>query len=480
MMSTTPHLSLPYIMPAQAQKHVTHNDALRALDALTHLSVLDDTRTTAPSSPSEGDRHIIAAGATGDWAGKTGQVAAYQDGAWAYYAPQTGWRAWLQSNGALLVWDGTAWQAASAQDTLSQLGINTTADATNKFAVKSDAILLSHDDVTPGSGDMQIKCNKAGAGDTASFLFQTNFSGRAEFGLTGDDDFHIKVSANGSSFTDALTIDKDTGWVGIQSHSPTQTLEVGGNLQLTGDRPFAQWCDESGSTNQKYWRMAAQYGNFDVFVYDDSGAVGDKIMRASRIGATVNLMQLCGDVLSMSNSSNRVGVNEIAPGAALDVNGGVIVGAPSGGDKGSGSINAQSVFDDNALLSCYVFDQAIDHTMDQAKWDARVPDHTTRAVHKEDNGAIMTVEPSRSIPRRHDPLRKFAARIGTRYDPLTLEGYARHWKEKRHLTSLPNETKFDVEQGMATGAWIQRLVETAEIQAVLIDQLHQRLKALES
>ena len=32
-MDRTDNLDIPYIMAAQAQKHVTHNDAVRALDA---------------------------------------------------------------------------------------------------------------------------------------------------------------------------------------------------------------------------------------------------------------------------------------------------------------------------------------------------------------------------------------------------------------------------------------------------------------
>ncbi|CAN0437397.1 unnamed protein product, partial [Scytosiphon promiscuus] len=47
----------------------------------------------------------------------------------------------------------------------------------------------------------------------ASLLFQTNYSGRAEFGLTGDDDFHMKVSPDGTTFYDGIVIDKDTGTV---------------------------------------------------------------------------------------------------------------------------------------------------------------------------------------------------------------------------------------------------------------------------
>ena len=39
-MHITPKLSLPYILPGQAQKHVTHNEALSILDDTIHLSSL--------------------------------------------------------------------------------------------------------------------------------------------------------------------------------------------------------------------------------------------------------------------------------------------------------------------------------------------------------------------------------------------------------------------------------------------------------
>ena len=51
MSDITTQLLLPYILAAQAQKHVTHNEALRLLDAMVQLSVLDRNRTAPPSSP---------------------------------------------------------------------------------------------------------------------------------------------------------------------------------------------------------------------------------------------------------------------------------------------------------------------------------------------------------------------------------------------------------------------------------------------
>ena len=95
-------------------------------------------------------------------------------------------------------------------DNLPGVGINATSDATNRLTVASTATLLNHD----GAGH-QVKINKAGAGNTASLLYQTGFSGRAEMGLAGNDDFSIKVSADGGSWFTALSVTATDGHVGI-------------------------------------------------------------------------------------------------------------------------------------------------------------------------------------------------------------------------------------------------------------------------
>lgn len=194
-MDDTPNLQLPYIAAAQAQKHVTHNEAIRALDAIVQIGALDRDLATPPASPANGDRYIVAASPTGAWAGQAGKIAAFQDGAWMFYQPREGWIAWIADEDVLLAWNGTAWVTAGGGGSSVSLnpatgglvGVNTTADATNRLAVKSNALLFSHDDVTPGTGDMRQVLNKAAAARTVSQLYQSNWSGRAETGLTGDD-----------------------------------------------------------------------------------------------------------------------------------------------------------------------------------------------------------------------------------------------------------------------------------------------------
>ena len=102
----------------------------------------------------------------------------------------------------------------------SMLGVNINADETNRLAVKSDAAPFSHDDVMPGTGDMRFVVNKAAAERAASFLFQDNWSGRAELGLTGSNDLTFRVSADGSVWKNAIVIDHATARVTFPAGTP--------------------------------------------------------------------------------------------------------------------------------------------------------------------------------------------------------------------------------------------------------------------
>ncbi|WP_239450528.1 DUF2793 domain-containing protein [Loktanella sp. S4079] len=80
MSDQTPNLSLPFIMPAQAQKHVTHNEAIELLDLIVQLTLESTTETTPPATPAEGESWAIPAGSTGDWTGRDGQISTWRGG----------------------------------------------------------------------------------------------------------------------------------------------------------------------------------------------------------------------------------------------------------------------------------------------------------------------------------------------------------------------------------------------------------------
>ncbi|MDE2444790.1 MAG: DUF2793 domain-containing protein [Alphaproteobacteria bacterium] len=208
-MSNSPLLGLPYLAAAQSQKHVTHNEAIALLDGLVQLSVISRSLATPPPSPENGDRYLVAASATGEWVGQSFQLALYVDGAWRFFAPHKGWRAWIETENLFLIYSGSSWilpPLPTQLQNLSFLGVNATADAANKLAVSSASVLFNN----VGAG-VQFKVNKNSVIDTASLLFQDGYSGRAELGLTGDDNLHFKVSANGSSFSESLVVAAATG-----------------------------------------------------------------------------------------------------------------------------------------------------------------------------------------------------------------------------------------------------------------------------
>ncbi|MET4128008.1 DUF2793 domain-containing protein [Roseovarius sp. MBR-6] len=216
MADATTNLLLPFILAAQAQKHVTHNEALRLLDGLVQLAVLDRDLTAPPGGPADGDRYIVGSGATGDWAGWDLNVALFTDGAWLRLPPRTGWRAWVEDEGLLLVHDGATWigTTPAALQNLALLGLGTTADAANPFSAKLNAALWTAKTVAEGgTGDLFYTMNKAAAGDDLGLMLQTSFSTRALLGLFGTDQFRLAVSADGSTFFDGLIVDNANGIV---------------------------------------------------------------------------------------------------------------------------------------------------------------------------------------------------------------------------------------------------------------------------
>jgi hypothetical protein len=215
-MTDTPNLGLPFIEGSQAQKHVTHNEALRILDAAIQIAVLDVTRTSPPSSPAAGERRVVAAGATGAWAGHGNAIATWQDGAWAFLVPKSGWCIWSVADNVVFVFDGTHWRDLRdlpvTLDNAVHVGVNTTASSPNLLSVKSNAALLTAIPVADGgSGDARLQISKESAAKTASVFFSDAFAGRAEFGLVGSDAFKLKVSADGSAWVEAFNIDQTTG-----------------------------------------------------------------------------------------------------------------------------------------------------------------------------------------------------------------------------------------------------------------------------
>lgn len=226
-------LGLPWLMPAQAQKHVTHNEALRRLDALVQAAVESRSVAEEPSAPAEGQGWIVAEGASGaHWSGfQAGDLVVFQDGAWARFQPAAGWRVWVIDTGELAIFDGTAWQGFTPGEgeaaEFLQLGVGTAPDDANPFSAKLNvALWAARSTGEGGTGDLRYTLNKEGPGHVLSLLFQSGWEGRAEIGLVGDDDVVFKVSDDGSAWKEALRLDRASGVADFPKGASLRGLSV--------------------------------------------------------------------------------------------------------------------------------------------------------------------------------------------------------------------------------------------------------------
>ena len=397
-------------------------------------------------------------------------------------------------------------------------------------------------------GSATVKIYDAGTSDLASIFSDegsTSISGSAittdangffEF-YAADGDYKIEISKTGitTQTIDDVTLSDPyvddatdtagartfssvttTGDVGIGTASPSVRLHA---LDSAQEVTRVEGSSASSSTVpglESSWRSTATPSEANAiavrlsFYGDDDAAANDQVAR-------IDIIQTDIAAATQSAAFDFTTIQSNARASRMRVGAGVFHVSATGTDKGNNTINFGAVYDDNVLLSCYPFDQALDGALDQTKWDGKVPNRYHEAVTEEqdeldaDGNVVMEdhvstqtddegnkVEVIRKRPKKktvetkaayeevrtHEGAAKFKARIGTEYDPLDIDKYAQHWKDKRHLTSMPNEAKYDPNNDgsgkLDMGNWVQKLIETVEIQAIHIEALNQRLKALEA
>jgi len=105
-----PNLGVNYGWTARESGWNTGMDAnLKLLDAVLQLSVKSRSTASPPANPANGDRYLIPAAATGEWAGKANQIAVRIANAWTYYAPKIGWICYIDDEAKLSVYKASGW-----------------------------------------------------------------------------------------------------------------------------------------------------------------------------------------------------------------------------------------------------------------------------------------------------------------------------------------------------------------------------------
>lgn len=249
---TTPNFAITELAASQAQKYVTVNEALRVVDTAMNLTVIRADNTAPPGSPSEGDKYIPLATATGAWAGQEDNIACYINAEWIFFTPAEGWRAYDQNTNELLIYSGSAWAAyapsfgngtagAPAYSFPTDTDTGMYRNAANELGFStggSERLKLTNTQHTSSVGDFlfnnagsnsQITVNKNATGDNSLVNFQTAFTHEASIGLQGNDDFTIKV---GSGFDIAHVIQNDLSATDIYTPEVNVNEANGGALRL--------------------------------------------------------------------------------------------------------------------------------------------------------------------------------------------------------------------------------------------------------
>jgi len=176
-MTETANLALPLVQPAQAQKHVTVNEALARLDSLAQMTLVSVSETVPPVSPTEGAAYGVPPGAVNDWAAQVGHVAIVIGGGWVFVPARRGWRAMVLDAGQPAIFDGADWRVGAA--TLTPGGASLT-----MRSVEADVVLSAGASmVTP----LVFPARSIALGVTARVTMEITGTATAwEIGVDGD------------------------------------------------------------------------------------------------------------------------------------------------------------------------------------------------------------------------------------------------------------------------------------------------------
>jgi len=110
MNELTNRLALPLLHVAQSHKEMVHNEALMLIDLLLHGCVAGVAQDVPPTAPPVGQCWIVGAAPTGDWAGRTDQIAGMTEGGWRFVVPREGMRIWWSAGETTAEFRGGQWR----------------------------------------------------------------------------------------------------------------------------------------------------------------------------------------------------------------------------------------------------------------------------------------------------------------------------------------------------------------------------------
>jgi len=204
----TPRLGLPYVVAAQAQKHIPINESLARLDGLVQLAVESRAVGAQPAGPAAGGVWILPASASGvAWTGQAaGTLMRFEAGAWEALAPAEGVLAWVKDENQMVAFDGAAWTPLSA----TFRGLTAAASpnlANTRLEILEQEVTLS------------------GATTATSIAIPNRaivmaVSTRTTAAITGATSYNCGVSGEASKFGGSLGVAKNSSNIGVVGPTP--------------------------------------------------------------------------------------------------------------------------------------------------------------------------------------------------------------------------------------------------------------------
>lgn len=214
---TTPRLGLPYVVAAQAQKHIPINESLARLDGLVQLAVESRSVAVQPASPANGGVWIAA------WPGPpAGTLMRFEAGAWTALTPSEGMLAWVKDENQMVAFDGAAWVPLSTTFR-STIAAQTPNLANTRLEVLEQEVTLS------------------GASTATSIAIPNRaivlaVSTRTTVAITGAASYNCGVSGDASKFGGSLGVSKNSSNIGVvgptayYADTPVLISAVGGSF----------------------------------------------------------------------------------------------------------------------------------------------------------------------------------------------------------------------------------------------------------
>ncbi|MGQ3675631.1 DUF2793 domain-containing protein [Xanthobacter sp. TB0139] len=215
MFDQSARLGLPYLAASQAQKHVTHNEALRRLDALVHLSLESITTQAPPGAPAEGQCWFVPEGAAGAFAGHEGQLACWEAGVFDFLDLPDGAQAFIRDEWRIAMFARGGWgsplastpgRAAIEARVVAEDVVLSGAYTETRMTIPARAIVLgvSTRTLSPVTGASAYDCGVAAEGGKFGSALSIQH-GASNAGVIGPTAFYaptpIRLTAQGGAFT---------------------------------------------------------------------------------------------------------------------------------------------------------------------------------------------------------------------------------------------------------------------------------------